>query len=126
VQATAMAKTVCPAGLVVEVQILETEIECRNYLDNHFVELFSFVGTFSHFFPFSPLCEFYTFDSYDVSSKNSSALGKEGRLHGRKNGASVTECLMLRCTVFSGDPERQAERQNDPKPIKRIEYCDPQ
>src|SRR6267154_284375 len=121
-QAASMAETICPARLIIEIQILETQIECPNYLDNQLVVLFSFMGTFSHFPSLlSPLCEFYILNSYVVISKNPSALGKEGRPHGRKNGARVTERLMLRCVGlpgFSCDPERQTERQNDPKPIK--------
>lgn len=71
--AASMAETICPACLIVKVQILETQIECPNYLDNQIVVLISFMGTFSHFFFPCRLAAFYISESYDVISKIYSA-----------------------------------------------------
>jgi hypothetical protein len=67
VQAAAMAETICPARLIVEVQFPETQTECPNYLDNQLVALFGAIGTFSHFFSLLSFRRFYLFESYAVS-----------------------------------------------------------
>ena len=56
VHASAVAEAVCPARLIGEVQVPETQIECSDYLGDQLVVLFGFMGTFGHFlFPFPPL-----------------------------------------------------------------------